>query len=112
MGIFTLDFKKAKGISNARQSDHIERNIIPDNADPKRTHLNGVLIGYTDGVNGRDGAIAHRLKTAGIKRKIINDQVRLVRVVLSGTHEDMMALYGKGKLGECRGSTSSHGRKT
>ncbi len=100
MGNFTLDFKKAKGTSDARQSDHIERKIIPDNADPKRTHLNRVLIGYPDGVNGRDEAIAHRLKTAGIKRKITNDQVRVVRVVLSGTHEDMMALYEKGKLGE------------
>ncbi len=100
MGNFTLDFKKAKGTSDARQSDHIERKIIPDNADPKRTHLNRMLIGYSDGVNGRDEAIAHRLKTAGIKRKITNDQVRVVRVVLSGTHEDMMALYEKGKLGE------------
>lgn len=100
MGNFTLDFKKAKGTSDARQSDHIERKIIPDNADPKRTHLNRVLIGYPDGVNGRDEAIAHRLKTAGIKRKITNDQVRVVRVVLSGTHEDMMALYENGKLGE------------
>jgi len=100
MGNFTLDFKKAKGTSDARQSDHIERKIIPDNADPKRTHLNRVLIGYPDGVNGRDEAIAHRLKTAGIKRKITNDQVRVVRVVLSGTHEDRMALYEKGRLGE------------
>ncbi len=64
-----------------------------------------MLIGYPDGVNGRDEAIAHRLKTAGIKRKITNDQVRVVRVVLSGTHEDMMALYEKGKLGEwCKDS--------
>ena len=58
------------------------------------------LVTYPDGVNGRDEAIAHRLQTAGIKRKITNDQVRVVRIVMSGTHEDMMAIYEKGKLGE------------
>ena len=47
-----------------------------------------------------DEAIAYRLKTAGIKRKITNDQVRVVRIVMSGTHEDMMAIYKNGKLGE------------
>lgn len=51
-------------------------------------------------MNGRDEAIAHRLKAAGIKRKITNDQVRVVRVLLSGTHEGMMTLYEKGRLGE------------
>lgn len=34
MGHFSLDFKKAKGSSDARESDHIERKVIPDNADP------------------------------------------------------------------------------
>ena len=100
MGNFTFDIKKAKGTSDARQSDHIERKVIPDNADPTRTHLNMQLVTYPDGVNGRDEAIAHRLQTAGIKRKITNDQVRVVRIVMSGTHEDMMAIYKNGKLGE------------
>ncbi len=100
MGNFTFDIKKAKGTSDARQSDHIERKVIPDNANPTRTHLNMQLVTYPDGVNGRDEAIAHRLQTAGIKRKITNDQVRVVRIVMSGTHEDMMAIYEKGKLGE------------
>lgn len=31
MGHFSLDFKKAKGSSDARESDHIERKVIPDN---------------------------------------------------------------------------------
>ena len=87
MGYFSLDIKKAKGSSDTVQSDHIERRIIPKNADPTRTHLNRVLIEYPDGVHGRDEAIAHKLNTAGIKRKITHDQVRVVRVVLSGTHE-------------------------
>ena len=71
-----MDFKKAKGSSDARESDHIERKVIPDNADPTRTHLNRELVKMPSGVYGRDEAIAHRIKTAGIKRKITNDQVR------------------------------------
>ena len=100
MGYFSLDIKKAKGTSDTTQSDHIERKIIPKNADPTRTHLNRVLVEYPDGVHGRDEAIAHRLNTAGIRRKITHDQVRVVRVVLSGTHEDMMNIQEKGKLDE------------
>ena len=100
MGYFSLDIKKAKGTSDTTQSDHIERKIIPKNADPTRTHLNRVLVEYPDGVHGRDEAIAHRLNTADIRRKITHDQVRVVRVVLSGTHEDMMNIQEKGKLDE------------
>ena len=100
MGYFSLDIKKAKGTSDTTQSDHIERKIIPKNADPTRTHLNRVLVEYPNGVHGRDEAIAHRLNTAGIRRKITHDQVRVVRVVLSGTHEDMMNIQEKGELDE------------
>ena len=100
MGYFSLDIKKAKGTSDTTQSDHIERKIIPKNADPTRTHLNRMLVEYPDGVLGRDEAIAHRLNTAGIKRKITHDQIRVVRVILSGTHEDMMNIQEKGKLDE------------
>ena len=110
MGYFSLDIKKAKGSSDTVQSDHIERRIIPKNADPTRTHLNRVLIEYPDGVHGRDEAIAHRLNTAGIKRKITHDQVRVVRVVLSGTHEDMMDIQENGRLDECA-TTASNGCK-
>ena len=98
MGHFSLDFKKAKGNSDARESDHIERKVIPDNADPTRTHLNRELVKMPSGVYGRDEAIAHRIKTAGIKRKITNDQVRVIRTVLSGTHEDMMSIMNNGRL--------------
>lgn len=98
MGHFSLDFKKAKGSSDARESDHIERKVIPDNADPTRTHLNRELVKMPTGVYGRDEAIAYRIKTAGIKRKITNDQVRVIRTVLSGTHEDMMNIMDKGLL--------------
>ena len=73
MGYFSLDIKKAKGTSDNTQSDHIERKIMPKNADPARTHLNRTFVEYPDGVHGRDEAIAHRLSTAGIKRKITHD---------------------------------------
>ena len=105
MGHFSLDFKKAKGSSDARESDHIERKVIPDNADPTRTHLNRELVKMPSGVYGRDEAISHRIKTAGIKRKITNDQVRVIRTVLSGTHEDMMEIEKAGRLDDwCRDS--------
>ena len=100
MGYFSLDIKKSKGTSDTTQSDHIERKIMPKNADPTRTHLNRTLVEYPDGVHGRDEAIAHRLNTAGIKRKITHDQVRVVRVVLSGTHEDMINIQDNGRLDE------------
>ena len=70
MGYFTLDFKKAKGASDARMSDHIERRVIASNVDPTRTHLNRELVQLPKGVTERDEAIAHRIKSAGIKRKI------------------------------------------
>ena len=100
MGYFTLDFKKAKGASDARMSDHIERRVIASNVDPTRTHLNRELVQLPEGVTERDEAIAHRIKSAGIKRKITPDQVRAIRVMLSGTHEDMMKIQQDGRIDE------------
>ena len=100
MGYFTLDFKKAKGASDARMSDHIERRVIASNVDPTRTHLNRELVQLPKGVTERDEAIAHRIKSAGIKRKITPDQVRAIRVMLSGTHEAMMKIQQDGRIDE------------
>ena len=100
MGYFTLDFKKAKGASDARMSDHIERRVIAPNVDPTRTHLNRELVELPEGVTVRDEAIAHRIKSAGIKRKITPDQVRAIRVMMSGTHEDMMKIQQDGRMDE------------
>lgn len=100
MGYFTLDFKKAKGASDARMSDHIERKVIASNVDSTRMHLNRELIKLPEGVKERDEAISHRIKSAGIKRKITPDQVRAIRVMLSGTHEDMMNIQQSGHIGE------------
>lgn len=78
-------------------SDHIERKTTPKNADPTRTHLNRELVQFPDGVADRTEAISHRIRTAGIKRKITPDQVRAIRIVLSGTHEDMARVQDEGK---------------
>lgn len=81
-------------------SDHIERRVIASNVDPTRTHLNRELVQLPKGVTERDEAIAHRIKSAGIKRKITPDQVRAIRVMLSGTHEDMMKIQQDGRIDE------------
>ena len=67
MGHFSLDFKKAKGSSDARESDHIERKVIPDNADPTRTHLNRELVKMPSGVYGRDEATASRRQASSVR---------------------------------------------
>ena len=55
---------------------------------------------FPDGVADRTEAISHRIRMAGIKRKITPDQVRAIRIVLSGTHEDMVRVQDEGKLNE------------
>ena len=97
MGYAVLHLDKAKGVDSG-MSAHIERTIHPKNADPTRTHLNRELIQFPDGVTNRTQAIQHRLDTAGLKRKIANNQVRAIRILLTGTHEDMMQIEKNGKL--------------
>ena len=100
MGYISIQINKAKGSADTGASDHIERKTTPKNADPTRTHLNRELVQFPDGVADRTGAISHRIRTAGIRRKITPDQVRAIRIVLSGTHEDMMNIQEKGELDE------------
>lgn len=100
MGYISIQINKAKGSADTGASDHIERKTIPKNADPTRTHLNRELVEFPDGVSDRTEAISHRIHTAGIKRKITPDQVRAIRIVLSGTHEDMMKIQDEGRLDE------------
>ncbi|EKC75873.1 mobilization protein [human gut metagenome] len=76
-GIFFIGHKESKRFIGHRTIRPYREKIIPKNADPTRTHLNRVLVEYPDGVHGRDEAIAHRLNTAGIRRKITHDQVRV-----------------------------------
>ena len=100
MGYISIQINKAKGSADTGASDHIERKTTPKNADPTRTHLNRELVQFPDGVADRTEAISHRIRTAGIKRKITPDQVRAIRIVLSGTHEDMVRVQDEGKLNE------------
>ena len=100
MGYISIQINKAKGSADTGASDHIERKTIPKNADHTRTHLNRELVEFPDGVSDRTEAISHRIRTAGIKRKITPDQVRAIRIVLSGTHEDMMKIQDEGRLDE------------
>lgn len=100
MGYISIQINKAKGSADTGASDHIERKSIPKNADPTRTYLNRELVQFPDGVSDRTEAINHRIRTAGIKRKITPDQVRAIRIVLSGTHEDMMKVQDDGRLDE------------
>lgn len=100
MGYISIQINKAKGLADTGASDHIERKSIPKNADSTRTHLNRELVEFPDGVSDRTEAISHRIRTAGIKRKIPPDQVRAIRIVLSGTHEDMTRIQDGGRLDE------------
>ena len=81
-------------------SAHIERTIQPKNDDPKRTHLNRELIQFPEGVTSRTQAIQHRLDTAGLKRKIGKNQVQAIRILLTGTHEDIVQIEKNGRLEE------------
>ena len=100
MGYISIQINKAKGSADTGASDHIERKTTPKNADPTRTHLNRELVRFPDSVADRTEAISHRIRTAGIKRKITPDQVRAIRIVLSGTHEDMARVHDEGRLSE------------
>ena len=99
MGFVVLHMEKAHG-SDSGTTAHIERFIIPKNADPTRTHLNRKLITYPDGIKDRTAAIQKRLEEAGLTRKIGNNQVRAIRINVSGTHEDMKRIEKEGRLDE------------
>ena len=97
MGFVVLHMEKAHG-SDSGTTAHIERFIIPKNADPTRTHLNRRLIEYPDGIKDRSAAIQKRLEEARLTRKIGNNQVRAIRINVSGTHEDMKRIEEEGRL--------------
>ena len=99
MGFVVLHMEKAHG-SDSGTTAHIERSVIPKNADPTRTHLNRQLIEYPDGVNDRSAAIQRRLEEANLTRKIGSNQVRAIRINVSGTPEDMERIEREGRLDE------------
>ena len=99
MGFVVLHMEKAHG-SDSGTTAHIDRFIIPKNADLTRTHLNRKLVTYPDGIKDRSAAIQRRLEEAGLTRKIGNNQVRAIRINVSGTHEDMERIEKEGRLDE------------
>jgi plasmid recombination enzyme len=90
--------------NDSGMSCHIERKdaqgkkYVPDNADAGRTHLNRELVRFPEGVSNRTEAIQHRIDTAGLRRKVGKNQTKAIRVILTGTHEQMMKIANGSKL--------------
>ncbi|MDR2065668.1 MAG: plasmid recombination protein [Prevotellaceae bacterium] len=97
MGYAVLHLEKGAG-NDAPISSHIERTVEPKNADKNRTHLNRELIEFPDGVGNRTEAIQYRIEHAGITRKISHNQVRAIRVMLSGSPDGMQRIEKTGQL--------------
>ena len=87
----------AKG-TDSRMSAHIERTVHPKNADRTRTHLNRELVQFPEGVRNRTQAIAHRIETAGIRRKVSANQVKAIRILLTGSNKDMKQMEAEGRI--------------
>jgi len=90
--------------NDAGMSCHIERKTadgkvyIPDIADKTRTPLNRKLIRFPDGVRNRTEAVQYRIDHAGLHRKVGKNQTKAVRIILTGTHEQMMTIVQSGRL--------------
>lgn len=97
MGYAVLHLEKAKG-TDSRMSAHIERTVHPKNADRTRTHLNREFVQFPEGVRNRTQAIAHRIETAGIRRKVSANQVKAIRILLTGSNKDMKQMEAEGRI--------------
>lgn len=90
--------------NDSGMSCHIERKdangktYVPDNADSSRTHLNRELVSFPDGVRNRTEAIQYRIDHAGLSRKVAGNQCKAIRIILTGTHEQMMKILDEGRL--------------
>ena len=90
--------------NDSGMSCHIERKTAegkvytPDNADKTRTHLNRELITLPNGVRNRTEAVQYRIDHAGLHRKVGKNQTKAVRIILTGSHEQMMKIVQCGKL--------------
>ena len=90
--------------NDSGMSCHIERKTTdgkvytPDNADKTRTHLNRELISFPTGVHNRTEAVQYRIGHAGLHRKVGKNQTKAVRIILTGSHEQMMKIVQSGRL--------------
>ena len=91
--------------NDSGMSCHIERKdakgkvYVPANADANRTQLNRELITFPAGVQNRTDAIQYRINNAVLHRKLSKNQTKAIRIILTGTHEQMMKIAQEGKLG-------------
>ncbi len=97
MGYVVLHLDKSPD-NEVPMTAHIARTKMPPNAIPELTYLNEELVEFSEGVADRTEAINHRLEHAGLTRKIGTNQVRVIRVMLTGTQEDMKRLAQEGRL--------------
>ena len=90
--------------NDSGMSCHIERKdaqgktYVPDNADSSRTHLNRELVSFPDSVRDRTEAIQYRIDHAGLTRKVAGNQCKAIRIILTGTHEQMIKIQEEGRL--------------
>lgn len=99
MGYAVLHLDKAAG-NEVKMTAHIDRTQMPANAVPTLTYLNEELIEFPKGVTNRTEAIQHRLDTAGLIRKIGTNQVRAIRMMLTGSNVEMKRIEVEGRLKE------------
>ena len=90
--------------NDSGMSCHIERKdangkkYIPVNADANRTQLNRELIAFPAGVKNRTDAIQFRIIHTGLHRKVGKNQCKAIRIILTGTHDQMMRIQESGRL--------------
>jgi len=90
--------------NDSGMSCHIERKdakgkvYVPANADANRTSQNRELLTFPDGIANRTEAIQHRINTAGLRRKVSKNQTKAIRIMLTGTHEQMMKIANGSRL--------------
>ena len=97
MGYVVLHLDKSPD-NEVPMTAHIARTKMPPNAIPELTYLNEELVEFPEGVADRTEAINHRLEHVGLTRKIGTNQVRVIRVMLTGTQEDMKRIAQEGRL--------------
>ncbi|WP_283116151.1 MobV family relaxase [Alistipes putredinis] len=97
MGYVVLHLDKSLD-NEVPMTAHIARTKMPPNAIPELTYLNEELVEYPEGVHDRTQAIQYRLETAGLTRKIGTNQVQVIRVMLTGTQEDMKRIVQERRL--------------
>ena len=87
--------------NDSGMSCHIERKdakrekYVPVNADANRTHLNRELVAFPAGVKNRTDAIQYRIDHAGLHRKVGKNQTKAIRIILTGTHKQMIKMRKK-----------------